>query len=456
VPLHATAPAAAHAPPVVGWAEVPLPPSAEASRRNARALALHRKGDYAGALAGFEATLAVEPGHIWARYNRACALARLGRVRESAAIVRVLLHEDLPEFRRRMLDDPDLASMRAAPEGAELLASLPELAVAYADALARGAPAFVYVERDGWTGGELRKARIPYTDLRIGVYDHATRRFVPMVPRVDGAYSGLLVLDRARAIVAAGELAMKDMWEVQPHRATATVFSLSDLGDTVLVADQVSPRGDVFHGFELWLGPDDSLYGAQYDVGYAPTVEYFRWTKAGRKQIGWTHEDDRRTPPKDMPSSRPSLEVVELAQANYAASIPVRLRAGELRHEGIEGTVKLAKGHHSMARTYASPDPLIFVIASNTIRFSTDGGEEHSPTTRERHVIDLVDMHTHTAARLAFARGYAHVAWAADGTLFLDTPTGVRRYAPGSTEPIADVLPGVRFGTPPFPEEGGV
>jgi hypothetical protein len=99
---------------------------------------------------------------------------------------------------------------------------------------------------------------------------------------------------------------------------------------------------------------------------------------------------------------------------------------------------------------------MIFVVASNTIRFTTDGAEHDSPTTRDRHVIDLVDMHAKTATRLAKASGYGHVAWAPDGTLFLDLPKGTIRYAPGSTEPHADVMPGVRFGTPPFPEVGGV
>jgi hypothetical protein len=259
-----------------------------------------------------------------------------------------------------------------------------------------------------------------------------------------------------RAVVAAGQLQKKDMHEVQPHAAKATLFSLESWGDVLLQADQVSPSKDVFHGFELWIA-GDALYGAQIDVGYAPEVQYFHWTSAGRKQIGWTHEDtERRTPPKEVPLSQPSLHVVELAEARAWNTSKARVRKGIVTIEGVDGTVKLDKGHHQVPRIYASPDPMVFVVASNTIRFSTDGMDEDTPTTRERHVVDLVDMHAETATRLAFDKGYAHVAWAPDGTLFLDTPTGVHRYAPGMTTPVADVPAGIRFGTPPFPEEGGV
>jgi hypothetical protein len=440
----------------IGWSSVPRPPPRAATRANAEALVLHRKGDFEAALAGYDGALAIDPSHPWARYNRACALARLARVDEAAVAVRQLLLEDLPQFRRRFLHDEDLETLRDAPAGAELRVLLARIEEAYGDALDRGTPAFVYRERSGWIGETARSARTPYTDLRVGVYDHEQRRFVPMTPTVEHAYSGLLDRAERRAIVAAGELMMKDMWEVQPHAATATVFALDDFGDTRLAATDVSTPDDVSYGFELWLGPDDTLYGAQYNIGYAPQTDYFRWTPAGKTKLGWTHEDTARLePPQEIPMTGASLHVVELAQSRSPGTA-ARLRGNRVSCEGVTGSVTLAKGHHDLARIHASADPLIFVVASNTIRFSLDGGEDHTPHTRERHVVDLVDMHTLTATRLASAPGYAHVAWAPDGTLFLDTPTGVVRYAPRSTEAEADVMPGIRFGTPPFPEEGGV
>ncbi len=446
----------------IGWETLPPSVTPEGASLNARALKLHRAGDYEGSLAGFMAAQEASPGHAWARYNAACALSRLGRTEEAAKSLRPLLLEDFPQFRRRLLDDEDLEALRTSPDGSRLAALLPRLAAAYDRALQRGTPAFTYRVRTGWKSEEdLENARTPYTGLRVGIYDHSTRRFVPMTPRAKGAYSGLLLRDRKRAIVATGDLEMKDMWEVQPDGARAVLFSLEDWGDALLRAKHVSPRDDVSYGFELWPGPDDTLYGVHYNVGYSLEHVYYRWTTQGRKKIGWTNDDTGETePPAEVPLEGPSLEVIDIASASHPAPTGPTLirkrRAFSVGHEGIEGTLSLEKGHHHRAVIQASPDPMIFTVTSNTIRFSLDGGEEITPTTRDQHVVDRVDMHAKTVTRLAKDRGYAHVAWAPDGTLFLELPDRTLRYAPGSTEPVADVLTGVHFGTPPFPEEGGV
>jgi hypothetical protein len=446
----------------IGWAEIPSPPSDEAQRHNGVGLKLHRSGDYARALAEFGAARAASPQYTWARYNRACALSRMSLWAAAATELEALLREDFPTFRRRYLDDPDLAAVRDSVHGRSIDRLLPRLSAAYVEALDRSAPAFTYHERPDWLNDETdRRPQTPYTALRIGVYDHVTARFVPMVPKVGDAYSGLLDRERGRAIVATGQLRRKDMWEVQPHGAAAVVFSLRDFGDRVLEARHVSPPSTVFYGFELWLGNDDALYGAQYNLHYSMVDEYFRWTASGhRSKLGWTDGNGEQSldPPAEVPRGRPSLQVWELAQTFPRARTRAKLdrRVRTVGYEGTAASVQLEPGHHEEARIYASPDPMVFAVVSNTMRFSTDGGEEWTPTTRLRHVIDRVDMHNEVATRLAMAADYAHVAWAPDGTLFVDAPDGVRRYGPGSTKPIRDVPTGVRFGTPPFPEEGGV
>lgn len=442
----------------IGWATLPQR-SAEAVRLNTQALELHKAENYNGAAAGFATAEAKSPDYDWPRYNAACAMSRLGETAAAREKVEALLLEDLPRFRRRLLDDADLQALRESPDGAALQAELPKISAAYANALQRGAPAMVYTERSGSDGDSTTtKHRAPYTDLRLGVYDHTTKRFVPMVPGVPRTYSGVLNVDKKRAIVAHGRLEMKDMWEVQPHRAEATLFSLEDFGDVVLEAKQVSPPKDVFYGFELWLGPDDALYGTRHGASYADSIDYLRWTGPRPKKIGWTGETgdlSRPTPPAEVPYDDPSVQVIDIAKAFYRRPHGAKVRRSKVSPEGAEA-IALLPGHHKQLEVVASSDPMIFAVVSNTVRFTTDGGEEWTATTRLRHVIDLVDLHAGTATRLAKAKDYAHVVWAPDGTLFIDAPSGVSRYASGSTEPEHDVMPGVRFGTPPFPEVGGV
>ena len=396
---------------------------------------------------------------MWPRFNGACASSRLGKIRAAAKELRALLREDLPRFRRRFFDDPDLETLRASEDGKALAGYIDRVAKEYVAALGRGAPAFMYKEREGEIGDyDDQRYQTPYYDLRIGVYDHEAKRFVAMVPQVGDAYSGVLDRGKKRAIVAAGKLERKDMWEVQPHRARAVLYSLENFGDVLATAKNASPPGDIFYGYEVWVGAEDVLYATRYSVGYAEQNDYIKWTGRRWKKIGWwglTGDGYRDRRPEEFPNEDPSVKVVDLAEAIYRADTKASFRRGKVGYEGIEDKIKLEKGHHKQAAIYASPDPMIFVVVSNALRFTWDGAEYASPTTRDRHVVDLVDMHEEKATRLAKDKGYCHVSWAPDGTLFLDRPTGVFRYAPGSTEPEADVMPGVRFGTPPFPEEGG-
>ena len=371
-----------------------------------------------------------------------------------------LLLEDLPTFRPRLLEDEDLQALRDSEDGKALLARLPKIMRAYTQSLERGAPAMLYTPT-GYEGlSDRRDQKSSYTDLRLGVYDHTTRRMVPMVPEVERAFSGVLDVAKKRAIVAHGRLQMKDMWEIQPHNAKATLFSLEELGKELLVAKNFSPKDDPYYGYEAWVGPDDSIYGTQHGVGYmSESIHYFHWTGKRRKEIGWTGElygGPKPERPSEIPYDAPSVQVIDIAKAFYRRPTKAKVRRRSVEHEDIEGKLKLEPGHHADLEILASPDPMIIAVVSNAIRFTMDGGEEWEPYNRPRHVIDIVDLHEQKVTRLAKAKGYAHVVWAPDGTLFVDAPTGVTRYAPGSTEPVADVLEGVRFGTPPLPEVGGV
>lgn len=290
------------------------------------------------------------------------------------------------------------------------------------------------------------------------VYVLDTRRFVPLVPKVDRAYSELLDRAGKRALVASGTLEMKDMWEVQPHRASLTLFSLEEHGHKLWGPRVVTPNNQVLHGFEARFGAGSELLFTLVGVGYAPVREYFAIDARQQRELGWVHEDDEdRTPP--IAEDVPYLSVVELARAVYHVGAPATVRGRKIKHVDAPGELVLGAGHHDRRHILASPDPWVLVVASMTERFSDDGADgpdDVQPWARNTHVVDLVDFHAQTVTRLSKGSGIVHLAWADDGTLLLETSSGTVRYEPGSTTPIADIPPGVSLGTPAFPEEGGV
>lgn len=105
-------------------AELARNPSAdqkEQSRaRNKAGLELHKKKDWAGARAEYEAALRAWPGHPFSRYNLACALALEGKLDEALGALRVLAH--LAESQTTAADrlkaarvDSDFEALRADP-----------------------------------------------------------------------------------------------------------------------------------------------------------------------------------------------------------------------------------------------------------------------------------------------------------------------------------------------------
>src|SRR5262245_8793830 len=69
----------------IGQAAPAWAPPADAAEANRQALEHHRAGRYEQSLAGFERAQAAAAGYPMARFNRACALARLDRLDEAAA-----------------------------------------------------------------------------------------------------------------------------------------------------------------------------------------------------------------------------------------------------------------------------------------------------------------------------------------------------------------------------------
>jgi tetratricopeptide (TPR) repeat protein len=164
------------APLAIGWTEILGAPDAAAQQQHRKGLAQHEAGRCEAALASFERALAIEPDLAWARYHRARALACLGRSDDAVLELERLVLEDLPTFGPRWAGDEALAAVRATAEGQELDARLPAIREAYRQAIATGVPAMTYHARE--PRDAEGQPRIPQEDLRLGVYEPATRRFV--------------------------------------------------------------------------------------------------------------------------------------------------------------------------------------------------------------------------------------------------------------------------------------
>lgn len=187
----------------IGYASAPQI-SGKARAKNRAALKLHRAEDYVGSRVGFEEALELSPDHDMARFNLACALARLGKLESARTELQTVLHRDLLRFQGRWRGDkadPDLEMLRTSAHAAELDALVGRLRDAYVTAHERGIAAYLY-PRDP-IPAETDFAGNPVTQgsssLVAGAWLHEARRFVPLAR---GGTVALVDLARRRVLRA--------------------------------------------------------------------------------------------------------------------------------------------------------------------------------------------------------------------------------------------------------------
>jgi hypothetical protein len=424
------------APLVIGWSEVPSEPDAAVLQHHREGLVHHGAGRFEEALASFDRALAADPDDAWSRFDRARTLARLGRQDEAALEIERLVLEDMPTFGPRWAADEDLASARAATEGQRLDARMPEIREAYREAIAAGVPAMTYRARP--PRDEKGVVQIPYEALRLGVYEPTARRFVAAVPAVPQALAGYLDREADRALMLAGDLVLGEIWLVQARRLDVSIFDLADPGREVLAADDVDTRhpatDQIRVAVEAAVEGDDARVTLQ-QLRYEPkgTLSLRVTTDAVelvREHVLATsphlHVDANGAFVDVPPPAGLSLEGEQLRV--HDRRLPIELRAG---HD--------PSGHPYVARTLDDRWAIVFTEVA--------GCKEVAYTT---HVLDRVDLGQGEATRLSAAPTHAGVALGSDGSVFLDADDRVVRFPPGSTKPVADVLPGVRFALPDF------
>lgn len=422
-PALAVAPPVARSPaearPAVGWKDISLPGDPEI--------------DSLVAAQEFAAALEAAPARTDVRVAFAQALARGGRTAEAWGHLRRALTEDLPQVRSVALQHPDFEVLRA--EHPELLSVIEDLGRAYVLALERGVPAFVYRPRPEWPERFGRDPQAPYTELRAGVYDPQTDRFVPMLPAVEGVWTVAFDLEGRRALVVSGEL-MTSMWLVTLGRLDARVYALDASGVLLLQAeDMVTP--EMSESVSVQLDPDAPVLWLERSEMSSITY-YERYDEEGSEEAGlqtWNGTTEEVSVSDDFYRGLPSVDF-------------------SLRN-GPDGT-NTVNALHRRPKSPVVPDSVRERLGDAWVE-PTASPSTYLSIRREgsKRVVELFDAETSTTAWRDELVEVLDTERTSDGTVVVETPESLRLYRPPDYQP-EPAMPGVYFSLPDLPVgEGG-
>lgn len=445
------------APLVLGWSTIPGAPTPAADAHNRRGLKLHRAKEYEQSLAAFDEALAVEPDYAWARYNRACALARLERFEAAAAELERLLREDLPRFGPRLRGDEDLAALRRSALGEALEHTHEQIAAAYLAAVATGVTAVIYreVEYDF----DARRGLAAYDHLRLGVYDHQQGRFVPLSPELPTALGGWLDRATNRLLIVSGDVVSGDVWVVQPWNVGVHVFDLASLGVPINEAEAIDRRRPqtktVREGVSVAL-EGDAVRLTYHRLDYADWHDLTLLIEAGKSslvaetwEIGRDEAEERRMAAQrelHLSNDQAHLHIDgHGVQRHLPAAAGVQVRKRQVFIDGLAEPIELAAAHRQVTSTRIerTDDGRFVLVVGHLAACAKDGAELLVVASR-------IDLETGSATLLAKTRRAGGAELGADGSVFFDDGQRVVRFPPESSEGLADVLAGVRFAIPSY------
>ncbi|MFK8004489.1 MAG: hypothetical protein AB8H86_33285 [Polyangiales bacterium] len=149
-----------------------------AQGRNAAALRVHRREAFDDAAQQWRALVDEVPDYDAARFNLACALVRTSALEEARSELRIVLSHNLPRYEALLAEDEDLAPLREDDDLAQHIQSLRER---YQSAGSEGVPAVFRRRIQGEYDEEADEQARSRGDVVAGVYQHTTRRFVPLI-----------------------------------------------------------------------------------------------------------------------------------------------------------------------------------------------------------------------------------------------------------------------------------
>lgn len=320
-------------PVAVGWSEVAWPREA------------------VGAI-DIAAALDAQPSRTDLRIQLALALAREGRTDAAWEHLARALTEDLPRTRPVALGHADFAQLRTEhPELPEVLNTLERR---YQRAFERGVPAFVFQPRSPWPERPGRDPRVPYSGLRVGVYDPSNDRFVPMLPPIEGAWAAAFDRQGKRALIVSGTL-LTSMWLVTLGELEAHVFDLSAPEAAVLTTTDLV-TSEMSESVSVHLDPSAPVVWVTRDelggITYYDRVDEDGRREAGLEAFNGTTEDVPVDP--DFHRGAPSIDfalrngpdddnTIDVAhrwpEANVPAAVEEQLEDVVASHTASDGTV---------------------------------------------------------------------------------------------------------------------
>jgi hypothetical protein len=396
----------------IGTIHSPGEPSEDAARANEAGLAAHEAGRFEESARLFAQAAESSSDSLMARFNRACALARLGREDEAAIELGRVLCADLPTFAPRLTSDEDLAPLRARRDVRELIAALRPR---YEEAGARGMPLVQY--QDGPETGRIGQS---WSWSQAGVYTHDDRRFVPMGPRVRVRGSG-----EGPVLVA-----------TRFDPASRRVLVLSAVGND---AEGGAPLANLM--ISLFEAPTGKLLAQRQ-----PSHTYYA-TAAFTPDGGALVSEEGDDPPRifrlaDGRATRareelgwPRVEVYSLHWRSEARrpTDGLRIANGQLIVQG--GTpIALGAGHRAIG------NGRVLVSGGVAIAISASSG---NCGVRDRYVVDRVDLASRSVTRLAEGDGQPHVEIGPDGAVYLQLDHRLQRLSAIGAGEAVDVRAGL-------------
>lgn len=397
----------------IGFARIPEAPSAQAQHANRSALRLHRSGDHEASLAGFRRALEEAPDYDAARFNAACAQARLGQLDEARATMGALLRRDLPTYASKLATDPDLQALRIDPELRALVRRLTER---YRAAIPTGVEVVASRPPPASTVDDVGSPDEGPLWSQAGVLT-PERRFVPLAPRLRRREPG-------RAILAT-------LVDAAHDRVLALRYPGTDAEDPVLRRVRIEayriPTGE-----RLWsrAGPPDL---AALDLGATATGALLRTEDfRGHERIPIAYT----VGPEGMRRGRGALSARAISAGPLAWRVSTThegysVEAGHLQTP--DARIELGPGHRAMTHRRIRVDAERELAVVVSARWGDCG-------VADRYVIDVVDLARAATVRHVEGAGQVHVELGPDGALYVQSRDAFRRYA-DPREEASETLP---------------
>ncbi|HEX2729944.1 MAG TPA: hypothetical protein VHM70_00005, partial [Polyangiaceae bacterium] len=391
-----------------GFERLPHPVLASAQKANSAALLEHQQQHWEAARAGFERALQLDPTYDLARYNLACALARLERFSDVVSELELLLQRDLPRFGARLSSDRDLAQFRASAIGNDLLARMQTLQTSWLQR-ARGG-----VRVNAWIAhvpgeGEAEYQRPEH--LRGGVWLADERRFLAL----GSEHSDQLMFN----VDPSFEFALSLRGQIDPCSSDfcphlgKILLERIDLFDEGAAPNQRIKVGE--EGYPAsWLGVEAVPGGLRWRM---PIFDPDDWQELGPKLAQPKPAAQRRWFTAERIELTPLGALIAGSPTGWSADHKAVVTPSGVR---VEPRPELGDSF----QIAQLPDGKHALLVANDVHCEC----EHTEDSILRHRISIIDMTSGKLRGWSSGEGAASVRIGPDGSVYLQRDQGLERY----------------------------